>query len=766
MVYDRKVNEANSQITEELLSVLSEEYREVFFDMIEHVPFIRNLIAKDRKKAKDLPKDDKGRIIVDICNPHILEDMDYFRPAAIFFEKHGCYTKLKPNSNPNSDFRKWLDEEVRRILEGYVRPDGEWVTGLMYFYMNYCPIMVHKKDKSGKKLNRMEGFPDCWDSAYLITHYLDQALEGGIYNDFKGNEHAGLIAKRGLGKSYLLSAILSRLFKVGKDSEVTKDTLGTIVANGKTYLQNVNSGTLPKYTNIIDFLDIHMHFPRLRIKSSLSDMQWQLGYKKSGSDVLYGTRNATLGLSITDDPDKVRGNRSMALLYEEFGTIDNFLTALNTSRYNVEDGDYLFGQIFFLGTGGTKGNSFIGAQEVIYHPKGYKVYSLPNVFDKEGKGKGESILFMGAYMSRKGCIDENGNSDVIKALVQVLKERQTTKQNSSDPSTIAQKVAELPLTIQEAILTAERNKFPVKDISQALRDLLESDILNNTYNADLVFDKQKVICVPSSESPIIYFPHKTNKLVGCPQIFEMPQKDSKGIIPSGRYIIGNDPVDDDESETLSLMSSFVLDLWTDIIVAEYTGRPSTTNEYYENLRKLALFYNATIMYENNKKGLYAYMSMMNCVYLLADTPDYLKEKDYTKTSTNNTTKGYYASQPVKSYGMRLINQWLLKPYTEIIEGIEITKPLLYKQPSIPLFQELSLWNPDGNYDRVSALIGLMLYREQKLMVLRGKDPSSMYNDDSNSIMKDDFIIKTLNKMNRKQSLGYLDGMNYLQLMNR
>nr|DAI34818.1 MAG TPA: Terminase large subunit [Caudoviricetes sp.] len=49
------------------------------------------------------------------------------------------------------------------------------------------------------------------------------------------------------------------------------------------------------------------------------------------------------------------------------------------------------------------------------------------------------------------------------------------------------------------------------------------------------------------------------------------------------------------------------------------------------------------MYENNKKGLYAYMSMMNCVYLLADTPDYLKEKDYTKTSTNNTTKGYYAS---------------------------------------------------------------------------------------------------------------------------
>jgi len=34
-----------------------------------------------------------------------------------------------------------------------------------------------------------------------------------------------------------------------------------------------------------------------------------------------------------------------------------------------------------------------------------------------------------------------------------------------------------------------------------------------------------------------------------------------------------DPYDDDAADTLSLGSIFVLDLWTDNYVAEYTGRP-------------------------------------------------------------------------------------------------------------------------------------------------------------------------------------------------
>ena len=113
-----------------------QEIQDQFFDFINNVPYIRSLISPNRLITKDIPKDNEGKIIVDITNPHILENMDYFRPSAIHYQKYGCYTKLRPNANPNSEFGKWIRQELDRIWNGYVRPsDGEWVTGDFYFYI-------------------------------------------------------------------------------------------------------------------------------------------------------------------------------------------------------------------------------------------------------------------------------------------------------------------------------------------------------------------------------------------------------------------------------------------------------------------------------------------------------------------------------------------------------------------------------------------------------------------------------------------------------
>jgi hypothetical protein len=65
---------------------------------------------------------------------------------------------------------------------------------------------------------------------------------------------------------------------------------------------------------------------------------------------------------------------------------------------------------------------------------------------------------------------------------------------------------------------------------------------------------------------------KDNKAKGAIEIFEMPQKDREGKVYRNRYILGHDPVDDDSANTMSLTSTFVFDLFTDRIVAEYTGR--------------------------------------------------------------------------------------------------------------------------------------------------------------------------------------------------
>lgn len=99
-----KTNKYQTQLTDELLNSLKEEVRTDLLDILNNVEFVRRLISPDRKYAKDLDRDSNGRIIVDISNPHILEDMRFFTPAARHFQKHGCYTKLMPNPNPQSEY--------------------------------------------------------------------------------------------------------------------------------------------------------------------------------------------------------------------------------------------------------------------------------------------------------------------------------------------------------------------------------------------------------------------------------------------------------------------------------------------------------------------------------------------------------------------------------------------------------------------------------------------------------------------------------------
>ena len=214
-------------------------------------------------------------------------------------------------------------------------------------------------------------------------------------------------------------------------------------------------------------------------------------------------------------------------------------------------------------------------------------------------------------------------------------------------------------------------------------------------------------------------------MTGAIEIFSMPQKDSEGNIPRGRYIAGADPYDNDVAESMSLGSFIMLDTWTDRIVMEYTGRPMYADEYYEICRKACLFYNATLLYEQNKKGMFPYFSQKNSLHLLADTPEYLLDKQLIKgIGYGNTKKGVTTTVPSKNFGFGLIRDWLLKPVVRIVrnseeEEEEITVSNLYNIRNRALLKELILYNPQINVDRIMALCMLMIYREEKMVLFQG-----------------------------------------------
>ena len=110
------------------------------------------------------------------------------------------------------------------------------------------------------------------------------------------------------------------------------------------------------------------------------------------------------------------------------------------------------------------------------------------------------------------------------------------------------------------------------------------------------------------------------------------------------------------------------------------------------------------LYENEKKGVFTYFESCGCLYLLAKQPKLIK--DVVANSTVDRGYGLHMPNEIKRYGEGLINTWLRTTYEGDIK-------VAHKIRCIPLLKELILYNPDGNYDRVMALM-LVLYQKEEM----------------------------------------------------
>ena len=1128
---ERIFNHYNSSIESLELENAKQEILDNFYDFLDNVPFIRYMVNPLRPTAKDLPKDESGKIIVDITKPHILEDMDYFRPSALHYIKYGTYTNLRPNPNPNSEFGKWIREETRRCFEGYVRPsDGEWVTGDYYFFLNYCPMLVSQKVDGTNKAIRTESFPSVWDGHYLMSHYLEQARNKG--------KQAAALSSRGRGKSYWGAGMLAKRFVlgVGKDGESRKRT-SFILASDTSKLV-AGDQTLDKFQYDIDFIKENMQWPSMRLTDALQKMQWKMGYVDLNTGTKKGTLNSVVGFSVVDEA-KIRGSRGDLFLFEEAGSFPKLLSTYNNLIPSVKEGDNVYGQIFLygcvcagtivykdngepvkiedvklndtllgyngnntsvehiswrnpeaykecveittegnkkircsidhpllafnkkvfksgsrldkscsfylanelkvgdsllmpktIGTFGTynepdayllgalfgdgsfsgnqcvtlsicteeeyayysskydlgisklskgdntyaqlyfkkmhpllkkysmdkkafgkktfpnniyewdkesvcnflggyfnadgnvqitkvkhrtikltskyeehllmvqsllnklgitsyilkehkkasilhsktnnriyemketdcfvlyinnsediitfrenikfiikkkqekldsynvnhnntyndikfilrdnhKGKNFEGTsfnnirkatiksiksigiqriynmtadtthtyisnnfissntsgdsdsdfqsmQEIMYNPEGYDVYGIDNVYDKEGFGKRKFTFFFPEYLNRAGCYDNNGNSDVTKALFEIISERVKVKYNSSDIRTILKTISDRPIVPQEAIMRVKGNFFPITDINNRIAQLdANPSEYDDVYIGKIIFNKDnKPEFQPTTDTPIRDFPLKNENTKGAIEIFKLPEKDANGNVFNNRYIAGLDPIDDDSSNDSlhSLMSLFVLDLWTDSIVCEYTGRLEFADDQYEIIRKILLFFNARCLYENNKKGIYAYFAKMNSLYLLEETPEFLKEKDMIKTvGIGNKAVGFSANKAVNDYADRCTRNWLMQPVTIISEvdgkEVESTVYKLYTVKNRAFLRECSLFNPDINVDRIRAFGALMLSREQHLIYNNGELKRNEDKVEKDYLGNDDYFTNNYDRRN-------------------
>lgn len=708
-----RTNKYQTPITEELLSSYPDEVREQFMDVVSTVPLIQNLISPSRPAIETLPRDSQGRAIIDITNPPTFEDADWFRQPALFFLKNGCYTFLRPNSNPNSEYKKYWDREIDRCYNGLLREtDGMYIPGYLYWFLNYCPMMINKYKEGQKKAIRTEGFAYFFEGIWWRYLYLKNARDNG--------HHAVELAKRGCAKSYGLAAIMSHNLIIGESEEAKRRTITVLTAYQKEYLKDDKDGTLSKFVPILSFLSKNTPFPRLMLKQSSNEMTWQMGYKDEyGRN--QGSLNQVMGVSAKDDSDKLRGKRGY-ILFEEFGNFPSLLDLYDVTRKSVEDGDYTFALMYLIGTANNKEANFQSAKTLLYATESYNIESLKNVYDKKGQGRDTFGFFFPSYINRAGCYNKDGISDVVKSLLQVLMNRYKAKYGA-DPTSVLRVIAEDPITPAEAIIKVKDAYFPVAALNERAQQLDTSPhIYDDIYVGELFFNNSnQVEFRPTGDIPIRKFP-VDNDTKGALEIYTMPEKDSTGTVFDNRYILGYDPTNNDQAESHSLASVFVFDLFTDRIVAEFTGRTEFADDMHEIVRKLCLFYNGKVLYESNIKGCYSYMERMHNTYLLADTPQYLRDKQIIKYSGfGSSAKGVSATAPVNNFANRLIKDWFNKlvPIERTDENGNkeiIQTPSLYLLKTRALIEEAIQFNPEINVDRIRALGMVMLYREAYIIL--------------------------------------------------
>lgn len=639
-----------------------------------------------------------------------LHDTDKFRQAAIFFQQHGCYT-LAPRGT--TDYNKYWEQETDRCLNGYTAPDGEGITGYNYFYLNYSPIMRLQEeeytDREGnlrKRRQRILEFPSFWDYDYYYFCAIEQAeLEG---------KHMAVLKCRQRGYSFKGGSMLVRNYMLIPGSK------NFAIASEQKFL--IGDGLLTKAWQIMDFLDKHTAWAKQRLVSTR--MERTSGYKitdEFGKQTEQGYLSSITGITLKNDPERVRGTRAKLVLWEEGGKFPSLLDAWRIEQPSVETDDgKAFGLMIAFGTGGTEGASFEGLKELFYKPKSYNVLSFPNIWD-EGRENTECAFFVPAYSNLESFdddgnqvyMDNDGNSYKEKAIENLIDQRNKVKDGGASQQSIDRFISERPIKPAEAVLELGKNIFPRKLLMDQLTRIRTNKKLQSMKHiVDLEWDGNgQVKATEKPSGDITNYPlKKGDKPHGSVVIWEYPVKDP----PHGLYIGGCDPYDHDDSFTNSLGSTFIFkrvragEAWTDVIVAEYSGRPDTAEEYYENVRKLLTFYNARLLFENERKGIYPYFTNKHCDYLLADQPDKIISEVF-KDSKVQRRKGCHMTKQIRAYGEGLILEWLLDEFEEGHPNVE-------RVYSEPLIEELIENDGVRNVDRVIALCMVMIYREELYQV--------------------------------------------------
>lgn len=633
----------------------------------------------------------------------------YWNKQGQIFQKTGSYPTFPVNS---LDYKNhWNKEKEKCRFDGvviYKKPSENVefaVPGLMYWYLNYCPIL--------DKIKKCNDLPELYDGDYHYFLYLLRCILHGKYGIVLKKRQSGYTLKNTaviLLKTWFGNSAMCKIFAIDETAVVDSWSLM------ETYKQHLNTHTAWK-----------------RGFSPDKPLDWQVR-RKTNDGGTKGNLSKIKGFSTARDASKGVGGNIDVLFGEESGKNNTLDKTHGFVTSNVGLGGVVTGLIIYSGAVGEL-DKCEPMKKFILKPKENKFLSCPNNIEDDvdfGKEVGFFAPEWWNYVTENKntgeiikCFDEWGNTNRQQALFLIEQERE--HESNLSPEDYRYYCSQRPLSIKEAFDYRKDSVFPQELLKRQDYRIEKGLYPYSLY--DIYRDADGKPTLKKATYPeITDFPYNPKKGVipyGCIKIWKMPKPNA----PFGTYYAAVDPIYVDITSTSESLFSIVIyenlievkytdddgtdkvRLEGDGIVASYIGRKediARTNELGELLIE---FYNAFAVVENNVDNFVKHMITKNKQKYIATKSDlpFLKE-----LGTNTTSYQEYGVRTNATMWELYINKILEYIKEEVgVEHMSNGKELrkIYGVEKIPdkrIIKELIAFSDEkGNYDQIVTL-GLVL----------------------------------------------------------
>lgn len=700
-------------------------------------------------------------------------DINVFRPAALAFEeskRRMSNTKNKArythHIRGSNDWKKFWMEEIKRIIKGYEpivdgKPCGLRISGEFYFYLNYGVIKKVILDEKGEVVSDEIGFPDFLAMDYYYLKELEARENPSLYGLPKEYKKSLVVVKsRRLGFSY--KASVGAVYQTAFD----RNNL-VIIASGTG---DDAATCFAKSMELIDFLTEFTPFGLEDIGNAKNNGGWthakrsvkptsgnfQFRISSTTTPDSTGRKSTIKTVSLHNEDDAISGEGLSRLYFEEAGKITNIEAAWGFAEPAMKVGQlYRKGIAIIFGTGGEmttatgKVGSSAGLSNYFYKPNSSSLATFRNIYDYSPT-ESECGLFFGAmwfynappitvggkeYFSK----DNNGNPFFWVGEIVLNLEREEKKNAGINQKKYQQFLTQYCKTPSEAFLVVKGSRFQVEDLIHLKTQIETSKDSYNRFrvpgelieNGSIIEFKKKYDLEPITPSTV-----NSNNREGCllrykPPIDMIDTKTGRRSIPDDAYIISVDPIGINTSGGTSLIAIIAFntgkypELGEQGIVATYYGRPKITPVDYmcRLLMKLSKYYNAKISFENDRGGdaIFNYFLKHQELDRLLPMPRIVTSTHIKNTKTTLRQFGHAMSSPKhKDMGENYIFDWLDKRNDEGVlfdtengETIKLANIRnLDRLQDEMLIDQLIRYDRTGNYDAVSAFMGIMLQMQE------------------------------------------------------